>query len=184
MNEDQEKSQLWKIYWWLFGGIIGGSVLIISGQTAWNALEQNMSQSTLPSPSNTSTPVNTSGSNNTSGEKIAKPSPKEAVPNYYSNINNREYQAGWNKLSPSLQNNTDVHPEGYTSYLNWWRTVDRVEVLEANPRETTAETATVDVRLKYLMKTGKIAPESLRLFLVWDGITNSWLIDKTTHIPN
>lgn len=184
MNEDQEKSQLWKIYWWVLGGIIGAAALILGVPSAWNAIQQNMSQSTLPSNSMTPVPVNTNRSNNTSGEEIAKPSPKEVVLNQYSNINSRQYQTTWNKLSPRFQNNADVHPDGYTSYVSWWRTVDRVDVQEVNPVETTAETATVGVRLKYLMKTGKVASESLRLFLVWDGETNSWLIDKTKRIPN
>ncbi|MFB2918559.1 hypothetical protein [Aerosakkonema funiforme] len=182
MNDNQEKNKICQIYWCLFGGILGGVVLIIGVPYVWNALQQNISHSV--SPSTKSSPVENSQSNNTSAEEIGKPSPKEAVPNYYSNINNRQYQAGWNQLSASFQNNTKVHPEGYTSYLNWWTTVDRVDIEEVNLIEISAETATVDVRLKYLMKTGKVAPQYLRLFLVWDGATNSWLIDRTKLLTN
>jgi hypothetical protein len=45
MNDQQEKTKLWKIYGILMGVMVGGAVLILGGQAAWNAIQQNMSKS-------------------------------------------------------------------------------------------------------------------------------------------
>ncbi|MFB2918558.1 ARC6/PARC6 family protein [Aerosakkonema funiforme] len=61
MNEDQEKSKLWKTYYIIFGVMIGGSVLIVSVQAAWNAIQQSMSRPAVESspPSTRSSPSTT-----------------------------------------------------------------------------------------------------------------------------
>lgn len=44
MNDQQEKTKLWKVYGILMGVMVGGAVLILGGQAAWNAIQQNMSK--------------------------------------------------------------------------------------------------------------------------------------------
>ena len=46
MNNDEEKRSLWKTYSILMGVMVGGAVLILGGQAAWNAVQQNMSKAT------------------------------------------------------------------------------------------------------------------------------------------
>jgi cytoskeletal protein RodZ len=42
MSNEQEKTKLWKVYGILMGVMVGGAVLILGGQAAWNAIQQNM----------------------------------------------------------------------------------------------------------------------------------------------
>jgi serine/threonine-protein kinase len=127
-------------------------------------------ESTLPASVNTSPPDLTPPPNQ-------QPSPAQAVENYYSNINSGQYQTAWNQLSPEYQSNKRLHPNGYSSYLNWWGekvasvNIEQLSVLEANQ-----DTATVNASLKYLMKTGRIVPNSVRLSLIWDAQNLRWVV--------
>ncbi|MFH7025916.1 MAG: protein kinase [Heteroscytonema crispum UTEX LB 1556] len=104
-------------------------------------------------------------------------SPEKAVQNYYATINQGEFKAAWNQLSPNLQSNKKLHPNGYLSYIDWWGgkvqsvDVEQVSILEANP-----ETATVNAQVKYLLKNGKESPSNVRLSLLWDAENNRWVI--------
>ena len=62
MNDQQEKTKLWKIYGILMGVMVGGSLLILGGQAAWNAVQQNMSRARIENkpPSTNSLPLSIS----------------------------------------------------------------------------------------------------------------------------
>ena len=47
MNDQQEKTKLWKVYGILMGVMVGGALLILGGQAAWNAVQQNMSKASI-----------------------------------------------------------------------------------------------------------------------------------------
>jgi len=47
MNDENEKTQLWKVYGILMGVMVGGALLILGGQAAWNALQQNTPKATV-----------------------------------------------------------------------------------------------------------------------------------------
>jgi serine/threonine-protein kinase len=146
-------------------------------------INSSSTQSPFSSPSQSSTisPVNSNQANNTSRNDISRPSPEQVVREQYSNINNRQYQAAWNKLSSSFQNNKTVFRDGYRSYVEWWETVSQVNLEEVTNVEVRNDTATVNIRLQY-SKSGKVASESRRLLLVWDAASASWLIDNTKLI--
>ncbi|XZN98799.1 MAG: hypothetical protein ACM65K_11225 [Microcoleus sp.] len=61
MSEQQEKTKLWKVYGILMGVMVGGAVLILGGQAAWNALQQNISKASIENkpPSTSSLPLST-----------------------------------------------------------------------------------------------------------------------------
>jgi hypothetical protein len=61
MNEQEEKRKLWKIYGILMGIMVGGAVLILGTQAAWNAIQRNLAKSTeAETSSNSETPSNSS----------------------------------------------------------------------------------------------------------------------------
>ncbi|AFY48848.1 serine/threonine protein kinase [Nostoc sp. PCC 7524] len=110
--------------------------------------------------------------------EVDRPSPEQAVENYYATINQGEYQTAWSLLSPSFQNNRKLHPNGYSSYVGWWGgQVESVTVEAANLEEANAETATVNTRLTYFMKNGRQAPASVRFYLLWDAENNRWVVN-------
>lgn len=61
MNDDEQKRSLWKTYSILMGVMVGGAVLILGGQAAWNAIQQNMSKASIQNkpPSTSSLPLST-----------------------------------------------------------------------------------------------------------------------------
>jgi len=61
MSDQQEQTKLWKVYGILMGVMVGGAVLILGGQAAWNAIQQNMSKVSIENkpPSTNSLPLTT-----------------------------------------------------------------------------------------------------------------------------
>ncbi len=61
MNDREQKRSLWKTYSILMGVMVGGAVLILGGQAAWNAIQQNMSKASIENkpPSTNSLPLST-----------------------------------------------------------------------------------------------------------------------------
>jgi serine/threonine-protein kinase len=109
--------------------------------------------------------------------QIDKPSPQQALRNYFATINQGQYQSSWKQLSPSFQSDKAIHPDGYLSYIDWWGgKVQHVDIEQVSLVEETTNTATVNSKLKYFMKTGKEVPESIRFSLIWDAESNNWLI--------
>ncbi|MGH1397183.1 MAG: protein kinase domain-containing protein [Trichormus sp.] len=187
------------------GGLIGASVLIgvaltrpnttvTPSTTSTNDLTTNNNTNTNVEPTatppapetttnqqttqNTPPPAETIEPEDTSSEttEVNQPSPEEAIDNYYATINQGEYQTAWNLLSPSFQNSS-LHPQGYTSYVDWWTQVESVTVDESSLIASDAATATVATRLTYLMKSGKQSSSSLTFSLLWDAENSRWLIN-------
>ncbi|MBR8840169.1 MAG: protein kinase [Stigonema ocellatum SAG 48.90 = DSM 106950] len=150
-------------------------------------------QDTIPSPTQvpsytapntTTTPVKSqtqsSQLSETTPPPVHRPSPEEALQNYFLTINQGQYQTAWSQLSPNYQNNKRLHPKGYFSYIDWWAgQVQKVDVKRVSLVEASQETATVDTELKYQMKTGKVVPGSVRFSLLWDVENNKWVIANT-----
>ncbi|MBD2251253.1 protein kinase domain-containing protein [Nostoc parmelioides] len=167
-------------------------------------INQNVTQNTTPQasvrfPRNSrpfTTPIDSQPSNNiepttsvpqpttppepqitTPPQQTDRPSPEEAVQNYYETINEGEYSTAWNLLAPSFQNNRKLHPRGYESYLDWWGgQVESVDVEQVSLLEANADTATVNAQLRYFMKSGRQSSSSVRFSLVWDGDNNRWVV--------
>lgn len=113
---------------------------------------------------------------------VTRPSPEQAVKEYYSKINNGQYQIAWNALSPQFKNNKKLLPKGYSDYLKWWRgEVQRVDINQIILLSKDNTSAVTDVQLQYFMKKKQklSPPETIRLFLVWNTQKNMWLIDAT-----
>lgn len=113
---------------------------------------------------------------NQPSEPIAKPSRSEAIRNYYNLINQRQYSATWDQLSPNFK---ATKSGSYQDYQGWWNQVNKVEVAKTNVREVNEDTALVNTELTYYMKDGRVSPERLEILLIWDADSQQWLIDET-----
>ncbi|HIK06307.1 MAG TPA: protein kinase [Trichormus sp. M33_DOE_039] len=150
----------------------GGDIPVISNSAT--------SQTPDHSEPTTSEPDQTTSSENTATSEVDRPPPEQAVENYYAIINQGQYETAWNLLSPSFQN-SNLHPNGYSSYVDWWRgQVESVSVDSATLVSSDAETATVDTQLTYFMKSGKESSSSVRFSLLWDAENNRWIVDGAT----
>jgi serine/threonine protein kinase, bacterial len=137
-------------------------------------------QTEIPTPD---TPIPTQNPSPTTPAQADKPSVEGFVENYYTTINNGNLRGAWNNLSPGFQTNKKLHPQGYTSYTDWWgEKVQQVEINQVRLVEEKSNTAVVDAELNYLLKNGNNSPASVRFTLVWDGDNKQWLISDAQRI--
>jgi serine/threonine protein kinase, bacterial len=180
------------------GGLIGGAI-IIGFALNNNKQPQSVAQPTQSSnnqPQQTPTPITTIPPDNSptpissptpslqsspaTPTPVDRPSPEQAIQNYFANINQGQFQASWNLLSPSYQNNRKLHPNGYLSYIDWWgNRVQSVYVSQVNLVQANANTATANASLVYTMKTGKTVPSSVNFLLLWDVENRRWVVGDT-----
>jgi len=126
-----------------------------------------------PSPSLTVTPSKTA----TPPPSPAKPSPEIAIRDYYSLINERQFQNAWQNLTPKFQHD---RAGGYKTFTDWWRTVDKVSINGARIVDTKENSAIIDIDLTY-QKNKDIFPETLRMSLVWNESLGQWQINETSR---
>ncbi len=161
----------------IIASIIGGSIMLGLVLIKHQVQSNNNQVQT----SNNSSQSSTQSQTKSTPEKpiVSIPSPETAVINYYDLINSQQYEAGWNKLSGQLKNNSKAHPQGYKTYTDWWTKVAKVDVLDTNVVNKNSERSIVDSRLKYQIKSnGRIIYQTLRFDFIYDQSSNSWLIDS------
>jgi hypothetical protein len=135
---------------------------------------------TSPSPTSTpSVPVIKTSSNS----DRPRNSPENLIAQYYQEINSRDYQSAWNKLPITLQNNLNVHPEGYKSFVDFFDRFDRIRVNYLGVVDETESSAEVKADLT-CMRNGNTAPLFLRFYLKKDEAYRSWKIDKVKLDPH
>ena len=112
--------------------------------------------------------------NNISVLVSGRPSPIQAVKQYYQGINDRQLSTTWKQLTASKQSEGG----GFKSYLEWWNQVDSVHIKEIELVSQTPDGAIVKVELWYGMKNGEATQELKTLFrLIWNPSRKRWLID-------
>ncbi|MEA5596671.1 serine/threonine-protein kinase [Rivularia sp. UHCC 0363] len=110
----------------------------------------------------------------------SKPSPSQAVTDYYTTINNRNYSSSWNQLSPRFQRNKSNN--SYSEYIDWWNKVQRVAVEQAKTVSTSSNTATVEVQMKYYLKSGRVIADAQQFKLVWNATQQNWNFDDSSKL--
>ncbi|AFY53302.1 serine/threonine protein kinase [Rivularia sp. PCC 7116] len=110
----------------------------------------------------------------------SQPSPSQAVRDYYQTINNRNYTASWNQLTPKFKR--EKSNNRYSEYTNWWNKVQRVEVEQAKNLSTTSNTATVETQMKYYLKSGRVITDAQRFKLVWNSTQQNWNFDDSSKL--
>ncbi|MEO1431872.1 MAG: serine/threonine protein kinase, partial [Cyanobacteria bacterium J06633_8] len=107
----------------------------------------------------------------------SQPSPSQAVRDYYQTINSRNYTASWNQLTPKFQR--EKSNNRYSEYTNWWNKVQRVEVEQAKTLSNTSDSAIVETRMKYYLKSGRVISDAQRFQLVWNSTQQNWNFDDS-----
>jgi len=96
---------------------------------------------------------------------------------YFTLINSRDYTATWAKLSGKYK--TAHNPDGYGPYVNFWDSVDRVDVLTPDVVYQKTDTAKVSARLNLAYKSGNNGSQLVTFELIPDDQGASWLIDDS-----
>ena len=103
-----------------------------------------------------------------------RPAADEFVKNHYFSLKNRNYSSTWSELSPRFQS---LSVGSYSDYLQWWNKVRDIRIGNVSLINQSNDTAIVDAELYYVMDTEKVFEDSKkRIYLVWSGEKNSWLI--------
>ncbi|MDH4137104.1 MAG: hypothetical protein OEW09_10375, partial [Anaerolineae bacterium] len=107
-------------------------------------------------------------------------SPEQAVRDYYSAINNRQYEKTWALLSSHFKYRFNCcKPDGsydFDSYVQWWDSVAQVSVGEVRIVAQDGSTTTVTADLWYSLKDGRMIHDTKpRIQLVWDETNHTWL---------
>ena len=135
-----------------------------------------------PTPSATPTPTATPTATPTPTKspikpEPVKPSPELAIRDYFNLINERNFQSAWQNLTPKFQRD---RAGGYSTFTDWWRTVDKVSINGARLVESKENSAIVDIDLTY--QKGKATfPETLRISLFWNEASGQWQINETAR---
>jgi hypothetical protein len=158
------------------GAILIGMLSFLLGQKTNNNTGQIPANSINSPILSTPTPISTPNQ-----ISIANP-PNTFIANYYTNINRRNYQLSWNDLTRHFQTKETSLEKGWVEYVKWWQSVARVDVDNTKIVSQSQDRAVVDVKLRYLMQSGRYTSGYLRFFLVNNSEGNNWLIDDVAHI--
>lgn len=103
--------------------------------------------------------------------------PIEFVRNYFSLLNNRQYQEAWAKLSNKYKENLDKSGGGYNEYVSFWNTVDKVELSLIEIKSQSNSEVYVYTEILYYYKEGYTTTGHTTYKLVKDSSKTSWLFD-------
>lgn len=111
---------------------------------------------------------------------ISRPSPTKVIKDYFAKINNRQYADAWDILPVELQENKELHPNGYNSFLEWYRdTVDFIDIHKMYLAKSNNDYATVKLQSTYYMKSGRKSRVNLNFYMVWNENKEKWDMQKT-----
>ena len=152
------------------------AVTPISSNTPLATTPPPIAKNSNPSPISTSKYRSPSVTTN----NISRPSPTEVIKDYYAKINSRQYRNAWNSLPVELQEDKQIHPNGYSSFLQWYRDkVDFINIHNIYLTESNKDYATVKMSSTYYMRTGRKAPVNLNFYMVWNESQQKWNLSKT-----
>jgi hypothetical protein len=111
-------------------------------------------------------------------------SPDTVISEYYQEINSHNYQAAWNKLPLDLQQNVNVHPNGYQSFVDFFDSMGGMEVNSISVLEKNEFQAIVSADINCKLKNNSKSPLFLRFFLNWNNSSQQWQISKVKLDPD
>jgi hypothetical protein len=97
---------------------------------------------------------------------------------YFQEINSRNYENTWSLLSDAFKaSRNSPQNGGYQGYVDFWNTVDRVEILEIKILEQSSQSAEVFVVANYHYKNGASTTGEQDFYFIYDFTRNTWLFD-------
>jgi hypothetical protein len=104
--------------------------------------------------------------------------PEQFIRFYYNQINLRNYSVTWSLLSANFQNSVNGPLQGgYQGYINFWDTVDRVDVLSVSVLSQSYQYSDVRVNARYIYFSGSATTSNQIFHLIFDVSRNTWLFD-------
>jgi hypothetical protein len=145
------------------------------GSSSYN-ITLNLQQPSQTLPTSTASPEPSPNSTNVSQPSL---SPSETVEEYFGLVNRREYRKAWDILSRSQQEDSKLHPNGISSYQEWWDSVEKVELTILSEQKDEFDPV-INAELTFVMKSGSHNRQKLSFFLIKQG--DQWKINKAKLI--
>ncbi len=146
--------------------------------------EVRPSTSTPPPISPTASPSSTASPAPTSSLQT----PDQFILLYFDHINQQDYSFTWKLLTERYQNAYHSPAQGgFEGYAGFWKTVERVEILNIVIRSQDSSSARVEVSARYLYTSGVITTSTVTYDLTFTASRQTWLIDaapSSRGIPN
>lgn len=99
-------------------------------------------------------------------------SPEQFIRDYFSTINNHQYELAWSMLSKKFQAN-----HTYSEYTSWWNTVEKVKVVLIDIKSQNNSEVYIYVEAYYYYKSGDKTTGHTTYKLVKNETGDSWLFD-------
>ncbi len=106
----------------------------------------------------------------------AAQSPSQFVYYYYSNINASNFSLTWTLMTERFKSINN--PSGYADYVNYWNTVNNVQVLSVSVLSQSGYFATVSVSAIYNLNIGIAQPTTNTFNLLYDNVMGTWMFDS------
>jgi len=101
--------------------------------------------------------------------------PGDFIYEHYQLLNNRDYETTWNNLSSNFQGIS----QGYNSYIQWWNSVNNINILNIQVINNNNSDALVKAQLVYSLSNGKkMTDRKNNIYLLWNNDQQKWLIHK------
>ena len=105
-------------------------------------------------------------------------SPDQFIRTYFDAIHSRNYEYTWSLLSDAfIATHNGPDKGGYQGYVDYWNSVERVEVLETRVLAQNSQFAEVFVVANYHYTNGTTATGESTFYLTYNAQRNTWLFD-------
>lgn len=103
---------------------------------------------------------------------------EQFIRTYFEAINSRSYEYAWSLLSDAFRaSRNSPQNGGYQGYVDFWNSVDRVEIVETRILEQNSQYAEVFVVANYHYQNGATTTGEQTYHFVYDFTRNTWLFD-------
>jgi hypothetical protein len=186
-----KKNQRWDWLqgkWVLLVGLIASLITLFVFITGKQSIPEVLSKKDVREEQPLSTQTNgmlpTSLSTNSSSQSAVTPSvrqpPTQFIQDYYELISNKQYETAFSLLSNDFkERNHNSDSGGFQGYVDWWNSIDVVEVWSVRTDYEEGKSAKVIATIHYEPNSSSNYEDEVYFQLIYDSARNSWLIDAT-----
>jgi opacity protein-like surface antigen len=107
------------------------------------------------------------------------PNPTEFVISYWQNVSDGRYERAWVQLSPRFRQS--AHNNDYNDYVYGYQKMNLCRIVVSNINLVQQDNYSAIVTAHFVYFTGALCKSSeynFEMWLVYDGVNNSWLFDR------
>jgi len=180
------EQQIWlRSKWALFVGFIASAITLFSFLTGIFSLPSVIGRSEALQPTHASL---SSGIESASGPMNTAPTsdspkrtdPVEFIHQYYALVQSGNYEEAFALLTEDFRDRNHTSDlGGYGAYVDWWESIERIEILSARVEYSQGNIAKVVATIHYSPESSPSYEDEVYFQLLYDPSRETWLIDAT-----